>query len=133
MRATILLACSMVFAWLAPVRPDENAFAGKWRIERISGVDAFDAARAAFDWLPDGRIATTVGCNRMIGKPDVHGDRIAFAAMAMTKMACPPPLDDVETKYATALAAARTFRLDGPELTFADDKGSALVVLRRAE
>ncbi|MCI4678041.1 META domain-containing protein [Rhodoblastus acidophilus] len=133
MRASASLALSIAFFGLAPASAAENALSGKWRIERIAEVGAFDASKASFDILPDGRMATTVGCNRIAGKPKIDGDAIAFGAMAMTKMACPPPLDDIEAKYGTALEAARTFHIAGDELTFADGKGDAVLVFRRAE
>lgn len=69
----------------------------------------------------------------MTGKAQIHGDSIVFGPMAMTRMACPPPLDAVETSYAGALLAVRAFRLNGAELTLSDGKGAVLVVFRRAE
>ena len=45
---------------------------GEWRIEQIRGADAFDAMKTLFAVAPDGRLSTTVGCNRMAGKPTIE-------------------------------------------------------------
>jgi heat shock protein HslJ len=126
--ASLVLVLALSFS--ASARADENGLAGKWRVERIAGLGAFDTQKTSLELRPDGRAATSVGCNRMIGKAEIHGKTIIFGPMAMTRMACPPPLDDIETKYAAALEAARTFRRDGGALTFANDKGDVVLGFR---
>jgi heat shock protein HslJ len=42
--------------------------------------------------------------------------------MAATRMACPPPLDQLETRYLAAFAAARSWRIENGALTFADER-----------
>lgn len=133
MRWAIPAAFLAFAAALAPARADEDSLSGKWRIERIEGADAFDTAKTSFELLPNGRVATTLGCNRMIGEPRIQGERISFGTMAATRMACPPPLDALERKYMEALQAVRAFRLDGPRLTLADEKGRPVILLRAAD
>jgi heat shock protein HslJ len=106
---------------------------GKWRIETVRGVEAFDPSKTTFEVRPEGRVATTVGCNRIVGAPDVDGDRVTFGAMAATRMACPPPLDHLETKYLAALGEARAWRIEGTKLTLLDERGEAAVTLRKSE
>ena len=48
-------------------------------------------------------------------------------------MACPPPLDELERKYAAALEAARTYRVQGGKLILADEKGETVVSFGRAD
>ena len=111
----------------------DSPFPGKWRIVAVRGVDSFDASKTLFEVGPDGRVSTTVGCNRMVGSPVVEGQRVAFGAMAATRMACPPPLDALETKYAAALAAARSFRRDGTKLLILDGAGDPAITLERVD
>jgi heat shock protein HslJ len=53
--------------------------------------------------------------------------------MAATRMACPPPLDQLETNYLAALETARSWRIEGPTLILLDQGGEAAVTLTRAE
>ena len=57
---------------------------------------------------------------------------MTFGAMAATRMACPPPPDQVETIYAAALAAARTWRIVGTKLVLLNGSGEAEVTLASA-
>ncbi len=110
-----------------------SSLAGAWRITAIRGVDAFDAGRTAFEAAADGRVSTTIGCNRMVGKPAVDGDWITFGPMASTRMACLPPLDRLERAYAAALAGVRSWRIEGGRLLLLAADGKAAVTLERTQ
>ncbi len=56
----------------------DPSLVGKWRVETVRGAGAFDASKTTFEVAADGRVSSTVGCNRMVGKPTIAGDRIAF-------------------------------------------------------
>ena len=111
----------------------DPSLVGKWRIEAVRGAAAFDASKTMFEVAADGRVASTVGCNRIVGMQAVDGDRMTFGAMAATRMACPPPLDQLETAYLAALATARSWRIDGTTLTLLDERGAAAITLGRTE
>jgi heat shock protein HslJ len=81
----------------------------------------------------EGKVSSTVGCNRIVGKPSLEGDRLRFGPMAATRMACPPPLDQLETAYIAALDAVRSWRIERTRLTLVDARGDAAVVLVRSE
>jgi heat shock protein HslJ len=126
MAALVALAAGAALA-------DGDALTGKWRVEQVRDGGAFDASKTSFEFLPNGRMAATLGCNRMMGEPEIHGARISFSQVAGTRMACPPPLDQLEWKFSTALEATRTYRIEGARLTFADEKNEPLIVFRRAD
>ena len=119
----------MLAAWLLTALGFLNAAAageplvGKWRIEHVRGGDSFDPATTLFEVTTDGRISSTVGCNRIVGKPSLKGDRLRFGPMAATRMACPPPLDQLETAYMASLDAVRSWRIEGTRLTLVDERG----------
>jgi len=106
---------------------------GRWRIEHVRGGDSFDPAKTLFEVTADGRVSSTVGCNRIVGKPSLEGDRQRFGPMAATRMACPPPLDQLETAYVASLDVVRSWRIEGARLTLVDERGHAAVVLVRSE
>jgi heat shock protein HslJ len=111
----------------------DDPLVGKWRIERVRGAADVDAAKTAFEVAADGQVSSTVGCNRIVGKSSLTGERLRFGPMAATRMACPPPLDRLETAYMAALDAVRSYRVEGARLTLVDEAGRAAVVLARAE
>jgi heat shock protein HslJ len=100
---SILAAGLLVAIGAWGVAAADDPLVGKWRIERVRGAADVDAAKTAFEVAADGQVSSTVGCNRIVGKPSLTGDRLRFGPMAATRMACPPPLDRLETAYMAAL------------------------------
>lgn len=125
-----LLAASFLAMTAAAVAATPLGPAGKWRIVAVSGADGLDAARAKAEITPD-RFASTVGCNRIAGKPAFSGSKLTFGPMMATRMACPPPLDEVERAYLSALQNVRGFRFEGTNLVFLGEDGAPLVTLER--
>lgn len=120
-------------AFAAPAFAAPSVLSGKWRIVQIAGAEGFDAARTRAEFSANGRFASTVGCNRIAGMPQVSGEKIAFGRMMMTRMACPGALDETERAYLAALRDVRGWRVEGETLTFFGPDGAALVALERAE
>jgi heat shock protein HslJ len=112
-------------ALAAPMGPS-----GKWRIASVSGADGLDPARARAE-MTQSRFASTIGCNRIAGKPEFSGNKLTFGPMMTTRMACPPPLGEVERAYLAALQATRGFRFTGETLVFLGEDGATLVTLER--
>ena len=108
-------------------------FAGKWRIETIKGADAFDPSKTMFEVASDGQVSSTIGCNRMVGKATSEAEHLRFGPMASTRMACLPPLDQLETKYLAALDTVRAWRIDGTTLSLLDENGHATITLERSQ
>lgn len=115
----------------APVCAAPDSLTGKWRIVAVNGVDSLDSARARAEFSSNGRFASTIGCNRIGGKPTIAGRQLRFGPMMSTRMACIPPLDQVERQYLAALEAARGYRLEGSKLIFVGEGGALLVTLER--
>ena len=80
-------------------------------------------------------MAMTVGCNQLSSQPRIDSSKIAFGPIAATRRACPPPLADLERKFLNALAAARSFKVDGKAgtMTFFDDAGSIVAIFFRVD
>jgi heat shock protein HslJ len=108
-----------------------GGLSGKWRVVAVGGAEGLDPAHARAEFAPNGRFASTVGCNRIAGMPTVSGERLSFGPMMTTRMACPPPLDTVERQYLAALEAVRAYRLAGKTLVLLGDGGEALVTLEK--
>ncbi len=72
------------------------------------------------------RLAGSGGCNRLMGGFTRDGDRIRFAQVASTMMACPDAMD-TEAAFTRALGQVATWRVLGRTLEFHDGEGKRLV------
>jgi uncharacterized protein len=84
-----------------------------WRLERWT-PDEPVAGNLEIDLLFDGdRIAGGSGCNRYMGSiadGELPGDFKVSTPLAVTRMACPPPVEEAEGRYLRALQSATRFR-----------------------
>jgi heat shock protein HslJ len=117
-------ASSAVGAGAAPLT-------GTWRVDSVAGAAAFDTARTELVFAADGSVSTTIGCNRMAGAPQIDGTRLRFGPLATTRMACAQPLMVLESRYAAALAATRSYRIEASTLRLLDEAGAEQVVSSR--
>lgn len=105
-----------------------------WRITEIDG--------AALPRLSDSRephmvfhdengtrFSATVGCNQLSGAVEIDGDALRFGQMIATRMACPPPLDDIEQRLSAVLPRVASFRQDGDVLLLLDANSRSIASL----
>lgn len=71
------------------------------------------------------------GCNRYQSAVTIGDDSLVFGPAMGTKMACPPPLMEIEEKYLRALEAASTWRISGDTLDLRDDDGQVILTFSR--
>jgi heat shock protein HslJ len=83
-----------------------------WRAETIMGRAVIDASTSTITFEADGRIHGRGGCNRYFGTSSIAGERLSFGAMGSTRMACPGPLMEQETRFFQALERAERWSLD---------------------
>jgi heat shock protein HslJ/quercetin dioxygenase-like cupin family protein len=113
-----------------------SLFGAPWAAVELAGpvVPAEPAAsQPSLEFVANGRIAGTDGCNRISGPYTVADDRISFGPIAATRMAC-PGADDVGRRVHAALNGARRWRIEGGRLELRDDAGATLAIFaqRRA-
>ena len=79
-----------------------------------------------------GRIAGNLACNRYTGpvEIDTAGGTLNAGALVSTKMACPPPQMENESRYLGVLEDVTRFELAGDRLTHYADEGSRVVFER---
>jgi copper homeostasis protein (lipoprotein) len=75
------------------------------------------------------RFAATAGCNTLIGGVELDGEQLAFSGIAGTLMACPPPLDGLETALRETLLATEGFRRGGRHMRLRRADGEVLAML----
>lgn len=103
-----------------------------WLVESVKGAGTIDTAQTSFTMQAGGNVVTTLGCNQFSGKATVYGTKLTFGALASTRKACAEALMDQEQKYAEALAAVRSYRLEGQFLKLRDNADVDLITLARA-
>jgi heat shock protein HslJ len=62
-----LLAGAIMAAAFGEAAAGEASLAGKWRIAEIRDAGPFDSSETLFEVAEDGRVRSTVGCNRIAG------------------------------------------------------------------
>ena len=85
------------------------------------------AQQPTIQFVANGRAAGTDGCNRVSVPYTQNGERITFGPMIATRMACPGS-DDVQRRFAEALAGTTGWRIAGGRLEFHDATGKPLAI-----
>lgn len=106
---------------------------GKWRLTSLPDVSNFDASKTELAFLPDGRVAMTVGCNRMSATAATGEGTIKFGPIMATKMACLPNLMSLEAMFQNAIGRATTFKRDRDTLTLIDVSSNAVATFSKKD
>ncbi len=113
--------------------PAEPTPAGKWLAESIRSGGVIDNLQSTSEIAADGTVAGKGGCNSFNGKATVAGDKIGFASLAATRMACPQAIMDQESKFLAALNDAKRWMIDDErgKLILFDGANKEILLLAR--
>ena len=103
-----------------------------WRAVEIEGRATDPGVTSTLAFEGDQRVSGSSGCNRYTAPLSVAGSSIRVGAIAMTRMACPPPAMDQESRFTAALEAARAFRQERDVLRLLDEQGRSVLRFARA-
>lgn len=95
----------------------------EWVIESIAEAGIIDNTHATLHFLPNGRLAGSATCNRIIGSYTAEGTRLRIKPAGTTMMACPEALMNQERKVLDLLPRIVRFEIDatGELVLFAAD------------
>jgi heat shock protein HslJ len=79
---------------------------GEWRFADLNGGGAVPGGMLLFDGGDHGQVSGTAGCNRFNGRWGQADGRLKLGPFAATRMACPPPVMEVEGRVLAVLEAA---------------------------
>jgi heat shock protein HslJ len=100
-----------------------------WAISQLNGKSLLPGSGITAEFSADGKVSGSSGCNRYSGSYTTSGDTITFSSpMAATMMACDQAVMDQETAYLKDLGDAKTYSVQGDQLTLSGAGKSALVV-----
>jgi hypothetical protein len=116
-------------------RADANFANTYWKIARLGAADVGPASGQREPHLlirspgadsPQGDYSATVGCNTFRGRYRLAGATLQFEAGAVTRMACPPPLDALERQLGEALGRAARAQVTANTMELFDAGGDTL-------
>jgi len=102
-----------------------------WRLAARSGKEIVDGPAPTLAFPAPGRVAGKGGCNRYSGPVTLGESTIELAHLVSTRMACPGPVGEWESRYFKTLRAVEGFTLDGEKLTLWNDDGDARLRFER--
>jgi heat shock protein HslJ len=124
---TLLGIMVLLMVGPAAAGPNEALTGTYWQAVAIDGNPAVPLPKkreAHIIFMAEGnRVSGSTGCNRFTGTFTQTGDNLSFAPLAITKMACPPPLDAQERAFLAALQAITAMHLAGNTLELKDASG----------
>ncbi len=80
----------------------------------------------------DGATGGKSGCNRYRSAATIGDATLTFGPAMGTKMACPPPVMEVEQAYLRALEMVATWRITDATLELQDSGGQTILTFTRA-
>ena len=123
MKKMLLPALAAAFTMAGCSAPAQNNNAAaqptlqgqEWVIEDIASAGVIDNSHAALEFLPNGRLAGSTGCNRMLGSyatDTADSAKLSIQPVGTTMMACPPALMNQERKLLDLLPSVASYRID---------------------
>jgi heat shock protein HslJ len=100
-----------------------------WALTELEGKPLVAGTGISAEFTADGRVSGSAGCNRYSGTYTVSGNSITFSSpMASTMMMCEQAVMDQESAYLKALGEAKTYAVNGDQLTLTAGDGTQLAV-----
>ncbi len=130
------LAAATLGIVMAALSVDADAGAGlrgsSWTVESVKDAAPFDRSKTSFTVSADGRVATTIGCNRIGGNATIGKSKISIGPLMATRMGCPEGLMDLEQRYTSALEQAATYAIEGQTLRLLDAEDQVIITMTRS-
>jgi heat shock protein HslJ/uncharacterized membrane protein len=76
-----------------------TAIEGGWRVIRLGDAMPPEGVTVTIMFDREGRVSGRSGCNRFSGGYTLTGEGLSFGNMAVTRMACPPPMMETEHQF----------------------------------
>lgn len=120
---TLTLTGDSATVTLSAVQPAELEGTA-WNITGIvanEAVSSLPMGAEASITITDGQAAIRTGCNNGSASVEITDTTITFGPIALTKMACPPDLTDLEASVLAALDGEVTYEISGDSLSLLNE------------
>ena len=81
-----------------------------WRLEDLAGAGVMNRVQTTLEFLSDGQVSGSGGCNRFSGSYQRQGDALSFGPIAATRMACPEAVMNQETAFLAVLESVASYQ-----------------------
>lgn len=104
-----------------------------WQITALGDAALIDPESVTLNFLDQGRVAGSGGCNRIIGGFTLTGESLQFGAMGSTMMACDEKVMDQERRMLDAIEQVQRFDIsdEGTLLLIGGEGDAVLIEARR--
>lgn len=114
-----------------------NLANSSWKVLGVNTGDAVESnartERLTIEFGADGTVSGNSGCNTFRASYTADGDRLAFDAVATTKMACEPDAMATEAAFVAALERVAAVRRTASGMDLLDEQGATQVTVAPAE
>ena len=102
-----------------------------WAVTELTGKPLVADTGISAEFTADGKVSGSAGCNRYSGTYTISGSNITFSSpMASTMMMCDQAIMDQESAYLKVLGEAKTYAVNGDQLTLTGGDGTQLAVYK---
>ena len=117
---------AILLVWLALGCASSLPLVGtEWVAEQIDGRPVTPGVRSTLAFQSEKRAVGAAGCNRWFAAVKMPGNNgLSFEHPGTNRMACGAAAMEQESRFLAALAAVRTYRLDGARLWLLDGGGA---------
>lgn len=121
MRALLIAAALLAgCAHGAASEPGAPTLTGEW----VAATRAPQAPTISFEGE---RASGFAGCNRWFGQVTHAGDQLSFSGVGATRMACEPPVMQIERNFLSVLERTRSYRfVTSNSIALVDESGADL-------
>ena len=106
-------------------KPNASLTNTYWKLTQLDGAPVAMAPQqereVRITLTDDGKVTGFTGCNRVMGGYTVAGTALRFTQLAGTRMACPPPLMQLESAVLANLNSVTGYQLEGEKLILLKD------------
>ena len=96
-----------------------------WKLTQLDGADVTMAPQqereVRITLTDDGKVHGFTGCNQVMGGYTLAGTALRFTQLAGTRMACPPPVMQLESALLANLNSVTGYRFEGEFLILLKD------------
>lgn len=126
MRRILAVSCLVLGLMAVPALAHQDKLAG------VDWVLAGDTGKQApFLRFDGGRVGGTGGCNRFGAKYVQEGNKLSFAPLMSTRMACRPDIMKAEQAFFDMLARVKAMKLTEETLELMDGDGKVLATFAK--
>jgi len=99
-----------------PMAVTKSLIGKVWVCENMYERDVQNDSRLTLQFMEDGTVHGTGGCNNFSGKYEMAAESFKIGPLLSTKKACSPATDEQEYSYLSFLQIADRIEVDGDEL-----------------